>query len=44
VFQILIGARIQETKSYDVALVIAGLAPFVGLIAIITLWRPGRPA
>jgi ACS family hexuronate transporter-like MFS transporter len=42
VFQILIGARIQETKSYDVALVIAGLAPFVGLIAILALWRSGR--
>ena len=42
VFQILIGARIQATKSYDVGLVIVGLAPFVGLIALVTLWRPGK--
>jgi ACS family hexuronate transporter-like MFS transporter len=38
--QILIGARIQETKSYDVGLVIAGLAPLVGLAALVVLWRP----
>lgn len=39
VFQILIGARIQETKSYDVGLVIAGLAPLVGLVALLALWK-----
>jgi ACS family hexuronate transporter-like MFS transporter len=40
--QILIGARIQETKSYDVGLVIAGLAPLVGLVALVVLWKPAR--
>lgn len=39
VFQILIGARIQETKSYDVGLLIAGLAPLAGLVALLVLWR-----
>ncbi|MBN9121355.1 MAG: MFS transporter, partial [Planctomycetes bacterium] len=42
-FQILIGARIQETKSYDAGLVIAGLAPLVGLVALLVLWRPAPP-
>jgi ACS family hexuronate transporter-like MFS transporter len=42
VFQILIGARIQESNSYDVGLVIAGLAPLAGLVAIMTIWRPDR--
>jgi ACS family hexuronate transporter-like MFS transporter len=42
VFQILIGARIQETKSYDVGLLIAGLAPAVGLVALLVLWKPSR--
>jgi ACS family hexuronate transporter-like MFS transporter len=42
VFQILIGARIQETKSYDVGLVIAGLAPLVGLVALLVLWKPQK--
>jgi ACS family hexuronate transporter-like MFS transporter len=40
IFQILIGARIQETKSYDAGLAIAGLAPILGLIALILLWKP----
>ena len=40
VFQILIGARIQETRSYDVGLTIAGLAPLAGLVALLVLWRP----
>jgi ACS family hexuronate transporter-like MFS transporter len=43
-FQIGIGARIQETKSYDVGLVIIGLAPAVGLVALLALGRsPARP-
>ena len=42
VFQILIGARIQETKSYDVGLVIVGLAPLVGLLALLVLWKPQK--
>lgn len=44
VFQILIGARIQETKSYDVGLTIAGLAPLLGLFALLLLWKAPRPA
>jgi ACS family hexuronate transporter-like MFS transporter len=40
--QILIGARIQATKSYDVGLVIAGLAPLVGLVALLVLWKPAN--
>ena len=40
--QILIGARIQETRSYDVGLVIAGLAPIVGLAALLVLWKPTK--
>lgn len=41
-FQILIGARIEATKSYDVGLVVAGLAPLVGLTALVLLWGPDR--
>lgn len=40
--QILIGAHIKETKSYDVGLVIAGLVPLVGLLALAILWKPGQ--
>jgi ACS family hexuronate transporter-like MFS transporter len=43
VFQILIGERIQATQSYDVGLLIAGLAPLAGLIALLVLWRPSTP-
>lgn len=41
-FQILIGKRIEQTKSYDVGLVITGLAPLVGLVALLVLWPAGR--
>jgi ACS family hexuronate transporter-like MFS transporter len=41
-FQMYIGARIQETKSYDVGLVIAGLAPVMGLVALLALWKPTK--
>ncbi|AWM41382.1 D-galactonate transporter [Gemmata obscuriglobus] len=44
VFQILIGAQIQATKSYDVGLAIAGLAPVIGLVALLVLWKAPRPA
>jgi ACS family hexuronate transporter-like MFS transporter len=44
VFQIVIGSRIEATKSYDTALVIAGLAPLVGLAALVILWPRPRPA
>jgi len=38
-FQMFIGARIQATNSYDVGLLIAGLAPVLGLFALLLLWR-----
>ena len=41
--QILVGARIQATGSYDVGVVIAGLAPLVGLVALVVLWKPAGP-
>jgi ACS family hexuronate transporter-like MFS transporter len=37
-----LGAHIKATGSYDVGLVIAGLAPLLGLVALVTLWRPAR--
>ncbi len=37
-FQILIGAQIQASKSYDVGLLIAGLAPLAGLLALVLVW------
>ena len=40
VFQILIGARIEATKSYDTGLVIAGLAPVLALVVLVVLWKP----
>jgi ACS family hexuronate transporter-like MFS transporter len=40
-FQGEIGAHIEATKGYDTGLVIAGLAPAVGLVALALLWRPG---
>jgi ACS family hexuronate transporter-like MFS transporter len=42
VFQILIGARIQETQSYDVGLAVAGIAPFVGLLVLAVVWKQPR--
>ena len=40
--QVLLGAHIKATKSYDVGLMIAGLAPLAGLVALVVLWRPAR--
>ncbi len=34
-----LGAQIKATNSYDVGLVIAGLAPLLGLIALVVLWK-----
>ncbi len=34
------GAHIQATRSYDAAFVAAGLAPLVGLLAVVWLWKP----
>ncbi len=34
-----VGETIRATHSYDVGLVIAGLAPLLGLVALLLLWR-----
>lgn len=34
------GAHIKETGSYDIGFVLAGLAPLVGLLALLALWKP----
>lgn len=39
-----VGETIKATQSYDVGLVIAGLAPLLGLVVLLALWRPDRPA
>jgi ACS family hexuronate transporter-like MFS transporter len=45
VFQVLIGAEIQASKSYDVGLLIAGLAPLAGWLALVLGWpTPATPA
>ena len=44
VFQILIGKRIEAAGSYDTGLVIAGVAPVVGLVVLLVLWKPDRRA
>ena len=44
VFQVVIGAHIEATKSYAAGLVIAGLAPLAGLAALVILWPRPRPA
>jgi ACS family hexuronate transporter-like MFS transporter len=36
-----LGAHIDATKSYDAGFVLAGVAPLVGLFALVTLWRMG---
>ena len=35
------GARIEATKSYDTGLVLAGVAPVIGLLAILLVWKSG---
>jgi ACS family hexuronate transporter-like MFS transporter len=40
--QIYLGKQIEATKSYQLGLIMVGLAPFVGLIAIFTLWPRSR--
>jgi ACS family hexuronate transporter-like MFS transporter len=35
-----IGAHIKETGSYAPGFVVAGLAPLVGLVALLVLWKP----
>ncbi len=38
------GEHIKATGSYDVGFVWAGLAPLVGLVALLVLWKPARAA
>jgi ACS family hexuronate transporter-like MFS transporter len=39
-----VGAHIEQTKSYDAGLVVAGLAPLVALVVLVLLWRPKATA
>jgi MFS transporter, ACS family, hexuronate transporter len=41
---LLAGQHIQESKSYDLGLCIVGLAPLLGLAALLLLWRTDEPA
>jgi ACS family hexuronate transporter-like MFS transporter len=36
--QIYLGAHIEKTKSYEIGLLMVGLAPLVGLAALVSLW------
>ncbi len=36
------GDHIEVTGNYNVGFVLAGLAPLVGLVALVVLWKPGR--
>lgn len=36
--QILLGRRIEATKSYELGLLMVGLAPMIGLMALILIW------
>jgi ACS family hexuronate transporter-like MFS transporter len=40
----LVGDRVKETQSYAEALALAGVAPLVGLAALLLLWRPDKAA
>ena len=37
-----LGAHIEATKSYDAGLVLVGVAPLLGLFALVTLWKRGN--
>lgn len=37
------GVLVDRTGSYDLGLVIAGLAPWIGVVAMKCLWRPDAP-
>jgi ACS family hexuronate transporter-like MFS transporter len=39
-----LGGHIDATKSYDAGMILAGLAPLVGLVALVVLWKPARAA
>ncbi len=34
-----LGTQIESTKSYDVGFVLVGLAPLLGLVALVTIWK-----
>ncbi len=38
------GMLVDRTKSYDAGLVLAGLAPWIGVIAMKLFWKRGEPA
>jgi ACS family hexuronate transporter-like MFS transporter len=38
------GKLADQTQSYDAGLVVAGLAPWIGVIALHVLWRDESPA
>jgi ACS family hexuronate transporter-like MFS transporter len=38
----MMGTHIQSTGSYDRGFFIAGLAPLVGLAALLLLWPPSK--
>jgi MFS transporter, ACS family, hexuronate transporter len=40
----LAGASIQQTKSYDQGLALAGMAPLIGFVVLMLLWRPAPAA
>lgn len=42
-FQRAIGSHIEQAGNYDTGLMIAGLAPAVGLFALLTMWGRHRP-
>jgi ACS family hexuronate transporter-like MFS transporter len=37
-----LGKHIERTGSYDAGLILAGLAPLAGLLALVALWWPGK--
>ena len=39
--QILLGRQIEATKSYELGLVIVGLAPMIGLVVMLAMWPRG---
>lgn len=43
-FQKAFGRLVDETKSYDLGIALAGLAPLLGLLALLLLWRREDPA
>jgi ACS family hexuronate transporter-like MFS transporter len=41
-FQIWFGQLVDRTKSYDLGIMLAGLPPLIGLVALLLLWRKPR--